>query len=49
VELVGRRTRVLADQIGAFDVSRFGRRVGQLAHSELREVEEALQLVLGLF
>jgi len=49
VELAGRRTRVLVDQIGAFDVSRFGCRVGRLAHSELREVEEALQLVLGLF
>jgi hypothetical protein len=34
---------------GALDVSRFGRRVGRLAHSELREVDEALQLVLGLF
>jgi mRNA interferase MazF len=49
VELAGRRTRVLVDQVGAFDVSRFGRRVGRLAHSELREVDEALQLVLGLF
>ena len=49
VELVGRRTRVLVDQVGAFDVSRFGRRVGRLAHSELREVDNALQLVLGLF
>jgi mRNA interferase MazF len=49
VGLAGRRTRVLVDQVGAFDVSRFGRRVGRLAHSELREVDEALQLVLGLF
>ena len=49
VELAGRRTRVLVDQVGAFDVSRFGRRVGRLAHSELREVDEALQLVFGLF
>jgi mRNA interferase MazF len=49
VKLVGRRTRVLVDQVGAFDVSRFGRRVGRLAHSELRDVDEALQLVLGLF
>ncbi len=49
VELAGRRTRVLVDQVGAFDVSRIGRRVGRLAHSELREVDEALQLVLGLF
>jgi mRNA-degrading endonuclease toxin of MazEF toxin-antitoxin module len=37
---------VLVDQLGAFDASRFGRRVGRLAHSELREVDE---LVLGLF
>ena len=49
VELAGRRTRVLVDQVGGFDVSRLGRRVGRLAHSELREVDEALQLVLGLF
>jgi mRNA interferase MazF len=49
VELAGRRTRVLVDQVGAFDVSRFGRRVGRLAHSELREVDEALRLLLGLF
>jgi len=49
VKLAGRRTRVLVDQIGAFDVGRFGRRVGRLAHSEVREVDEALRLVLGLF
>jgi mRNA interferase MazF len=49
VELAGRRTRVLVDQVGAFDISRFGRRVGRLAHSELREVDEALKVVLGLF
>jgi len=49
VELAGRRTRVLVDQVGAFDASRIGRRVGRLAHSELREVDEALRLVLGLF
>ena len=49
VELAGRRTRVLVDQLGAFDVARFGRRVGRLAHSELREIDEALRLVLGLF
>ncbi len=49
VELAGRRTRVLVDQVGAFDTSRFGRRVGRLAHSELRAVDEALKLVLGLF
>ncbi len=49
VELAGRRTRVLVDQVGAFDVLRFGRRVGRLAQSELREVDESLKLVLGLF
>jgi mRNA interferase MazF len=49
VELAGRRTCVLVDQVGAFDAARFGRRVGRLAHSELRAVEEALKLVLGLF
>jgi mRNA interferase MazF len=49
VEISGRSTRILVDQIGAFDASRFGRRVGRLAHSELRQVDEALKLVLGLF
>jgi len=49
VEISGRRMRVLVDQIGAFDVSRVGRRVGRLAQSELREVDEALRVVLGLF
>jgi mRNA interferase MazF len=49
VELAGRRTRVLVDQVGALDDSEFGRLVGRLAHSELREVDEALELVLGLF
>ncbi len=49
VDLSGRRTRVLVDQVGAFDVSRFGRRIGRLAHSELRDVDEALKVVLGLF
>ena len=49
VEVAGRATRVLADQIRALDRSRLGRRVGTLAQTELRAVDDALKLVLGLF
>ena len=49
VEVAGRRTRVLTDQIRALDRSRLGRRVGTLAQTELRTVDDALKVVLGLF
>jgi mRNA interferase MazF len=49
VEVAGRRTRVLAEQIRALDRSRLGRRVGTLAQIELRAVDDALKVVLGLF
>ena len=49
IEIGGRKTLVLVDQIGAFDASRFGRHVGRVAHDELRAVDEALRLMLGLF
>ncbi len=48
VEIGGRRTRVLADQIGALDRSGLGCRVGALAQAELRAVDQAIGLVLGL-
>ena len=48
VEIGGRRARVLADQIGVVDRSRLGRRVGALAQGELRDVDEAIGLVLAL-
>jgi len=49
VEVAGRRTRVLTEQIRALDRSRLGRRVGTLAQTELRTVDDALKVVLGLF
>jgi mRNA interferase MazF len=49
VELAGRRTRVLTEQIRALDRSRLGRRVGTLAQTELRAVDDALRVVLALF
>jgi mRNA interferase MazF len=44
----GRATRVLLDQIKAVDRGRLGRSSGHLAAAELREVDAALALVLGL-
>lgn len=49
VEIGGRRTRVLTEQIRALDRSRLGRRVGTLAQTEVRAVDQALKVVLGLF
>src|SRR5207244_11762823 len=49
VEVAGRRTKVLTEQIRAPDRSRLGRRVGTLAQTELRTVDDALKVVLGLF
>ena len=48
VEVAGRRTTVLTEQIRALDRSRLGRRVGTLAQTELRAVDDALKVVLGL-
>ena len=49
VEVGGRRTRVLTEKLRAVDRSRLGRRVGTLGQSELRAVDDALKVVLGLF
>lgn len=48
VEVAGRRTRVLTDQIRALDRARLGRRVGTLAQTDLRAVDDALEVVLAL-
>ena len=48
VEVAGRRTRVLTEQIRAIDRARLGRRVGTLAQTELRAVDDALKVVLAL-
>jgi mRNA interferase MazF len=49
VEVAGRRTRVLTEQIRALDRSHLGRQVGTLAQTDLRAVDDALKVVLALF
>lgn len=44
----GRDTRVLVEQTAVVDPQRLGRSVGRLEASELRAVDEALALILGL-
>jgi mRNA interferase MazF len=48
IELNGETTRVLVEQIGAFDVRRLGELTGHLSREELWGVDEALMTVLGL-
>ncbi|RCW43579.1 mRNA interferase MazF [Halopolyspora algeriensis] len=50
IELGGRRTRVLVEQLQAIDAEkRLGRKVGRLSVDEQHEVDQALRLILGLF
>jgi mRNA interferase MazF len=49
IEVAGKRTRVLTEQLRALDRSRLGRRVGTLSQGELRAVDDAVKVVLGLF
>lgn len=44
----GERTRVLVEQLGAVDPSRLGESFGLLKFGELRDVDRALAVVLGL-
>lgn len=48
VTLEGAATRVLVEQTTVVDPQRLGRSAGRLEASELRAVDEALVLVLGL-
>lgn len=48
VTIAGRTTRVLAEQTAAVDPSRLGESAGQLTFEEMRRVDAALRLVLGL-
>lgn len=48
IDLGGRRTRVLVEQLGAVDASRLGELSGHLSPEELWGVDEALSTVLGL-
>jgi mRNA interferase MazF len=48
ITLAGQETRVLAEQTTVVDPERLGRYAGRLEAHELRAVDEALMLVLGL-
>jgi mRNA interferase MazF len=48
IDLGGRRTRVLVEQLGAVDVNRLGRRVGRVSPDEQWQIDAALLTVLGL-
>lgn len=48
ITLSGRETRVLVEQTTVVDPQRLGRSAGRLHANELRSVDEALMLVLGL-
>ena len=48
IEVLGRRTRVLAEQTAAVDPQRLGEVAGRLTYDEMRNVDAALRLVLSL-
>ena len=48
ITLAGKETRVLVEQVSVIDPQRLGRSAGRLETTELRLVDEALTLVLGL-
>jgi mRNA interferase MazF len=48
IELDGERTRILVEQLTAISPSRLGASAGRLTAAELRDLDEALSLVLGL-
>jgi len=48
IALEGRETRVLLEQTTVVDRQRLGQSAGRLDASELRAIDEALSLILGL-
>jgi mRNA interferase MazF len=48
IELGAKRTRVLCEMVGAVDARNLGTQIGHLTYDELRDVDDALLLVLGL-
>ncbi len=48
IEVGGKETRVLVEQTTVVDPQRLGRSAGRLEGAEMRAVDEALLLVLGL-
>jgi mRNA interferase MazF len=49
IELRGKPGRLLGDQVRSVDRARLGSRLGRLAQDELREVEDAIRVTLGLW
>ncbi len=48
IELDGEPTRVLCEMVGAIDARNLGDHVAHLGYDELRAVDDALLLILGL-
>lgn len=48
ITVAGKETRVLVEQTSVVDPQRLGRSAGRLGATELRAVDEALALILGL-
>jgi mRNA interferase MazF len=48
VAVLDEPTQVLCEMVGAVDARALGKRIGHLAHDDMRAVEDALQLVLNL-
>ena len=48
INLEGRETRALVEQVTVVDPERLGRSAGRLDTDELRAVDQALALILGL-
>lgn len=48
VEVAGSLTRVMVEQLRALDVQRLDEFAGRLGAAEMREVDEALSLILAL-
>jgi mRNA interferase MazF len=48
IEVASERTRVMVEQLRALDIERLGDFAGQLSAGEMRDVDEALSLVLAL-
>ncbi|MEX2447747.1 MAG: type II toxin-antitoxin system PemK/MazF family toxin [Solirubrobacterales bacterium] len=48
VEVAAERTRVMVEQLRALDAERLGDFAGRLGPEQMREVDEALSLVLAL-
>ena len=48
LDVDGKRTRVLVEQVGAVDVTRLGDQVGRVTVEQQWQIDEALLTVLGL-